>query len=85
MSAENHEQLLNDINQRFGAVLRQIRQEKSITQQDLADKSRLSLRMITALEAGDRKPSLTTLVKIAKGLDIGFRELIERLLKEMGV
>jgi len=81
--SDNDQNDLLNINQNFATTLKVLRKEKGLTQHNLREKSGLSLRMISDLECGIRQPTLGTLFKLAKGLNISMSELIERLLKEM--
>ena len=80
--ASDQSALLN-VKKNFAATLKTIRKEKSLSQSDLVYKSGMSIRMISDLERGILQPSLVTLFKLSKGLDIGIQELIEKLLIEM--
>lgn len=67
----------------FGQVLASLRKEKEMTQHNLVDSSGLSLRMISDMERGLIQPSLITLFKLAKGLNISILDLIRRLLETL--
>lgn len=54
----------------FGIVLREIRIENKLSQEKLAEYCDLDRTYISLLERGHRQPSLTTLFKISKALDI---------------
>lgn len=54
----------------FGQRLRQLRAERSISQDDLADKTDVHPTAIGRLERGSREPRLTTILRIARGLDV---------------
>lgn len=58
---------------KFGKRLQKLRKEKGLTQEQLADATRLSTTFIGLLEVGMRKPSIKTLEKVASVLkvDIG--------------
>lgn len=58
---------------KFGKRLQKLRKEKGLTQEQLAEKTRLSTTFIGLLEVGMRKPSVKTLEKVASVLkvDIG--------------
>lgn len=49
--------------------LAEIRQEKGISQEELANRAGLHAVAITYIETGKRIPRLDTLYKLAKGLD----------------
>lgn len=56
----------------FYSILRERRSLLGLTQQDLADYTGLSLRIIKSIEVGKANPSIGTLTKIAEvlGLEI---------------
>ena len=59
----------------FYAIIKERRGLLGLTQQDLADYSRLSLRIIKSIESGKGNPSIGTLRKIAEvlGLEISMK------------
>lgn len=59
----------------FKVIIRERRILLGLTQQDLADYSGLSLRIIKSIEAGMGNPSIGTLIKIAEilGLEISMK------------
>ena len=58
--------------QNIGNIIRERRALLKITQQDLADYSGVSLRIIKSIEAGNANPSIGTLTKITEviGLEV---------------
>ncbi|MGX7447120.1 helix-turn-helix transcriptional regulator [Dolosigranulum pigrum] len=59
-----------------GYRIKEIRDKKGITQQELADKANVSRSIISELETGRRTVSKTdTLFRIAKALDVPFRDI----------
>ena len=54
----------------MGRVIRKARENKSITQQALADKIEVSLRTIIAIENGKRNPTFDVLYRLVHALDI---------------
>jgi transcriptional regulator with XRE-family HTH domain len=56
--------------------------EKGLSQEKLAELSDLDRTYVSLVERGKRIPMLTTLVKIAKGLDISLAELFAEVEKE---
>jgi transcriptional regulator with XRE-family HTH domain len=60
----------------FGQRLREIRQKKGMTQQELADIAQMSLTYISNMEHGMKVPSLTTIIRLAVALDCGVRDLV---------
>jgi len=53
----------------FGKVLRQLRQEAGLTQEELGFQSDLRRTYVSILELGQQQPSLTTILKLAKALN----------------
>lgn len=54
----------------IGAKIRQLRENREMTQQQLANASENSIELLEHIENGDVVPSLTPLIKIAKALDV---------------
>ena len=61
--------------QKFGKKLQKVRKSVGITQEKLADATRLSTTFIGLLEIGQRRPSLKTLQKIASALKVDIKDL----------
>ena len=59
----------------FGNNLRRIRMEKKLSMETLANMAEIELSQIFRIETGKINPKLTTVLKIAKALDISPREL----------
>ncbi len=68
---------MNDIKSKFGSKLRQIRQEKKLSQEQLAFKSNLHRTYICDIERGARNVSLVNIQKIANALKIKPEELLK--------
>lgn len=62
----------------FGKQLREIRMERNMKQQDLADAVNIALRTYQHYEQGDREPSLSTLVALADVLEVSTDDLLGR-------
>ncbi|WP_060203884.1 helix-turn-helix domain-containing protein [Sporosarcina koreensis] len=58
-----------EIEEAFGKVLRKIRVEKSISQEELAHLCGLDRTYISLMERGKRKPTINTIFALAKGLN----------------
>lgn len=69
----------------FGLVLRRLRQEAGLTQEELGFEADLRRTYISVLELGQQQPSLTTILKIAKALNTSGRELISATEAELAV
>jgi len=57
--------------------LKQIRTRRSLSQTELAQKTRISQPMVSMLESGDAQPKVTTLRRLAKALDVSVSELLQ--------
>jgi transcriptional regulator with XRE-family HTH domain len=60
----------------FGKQLRKLRDDRRMTQEDLADKANLHPTYIGQIERGLRNPSLVNLYKLAKALKVNAGELL---------
>jgi transcriptional regulator with XRE-family HTH domain len=60
----------------FGKVLRQLRQDKGLSQEQLGFDAELRRTYISILELGQQQPSLMTIIKLAKALNISASQLI---------
>ncbi len=66
-----------DINKKFGRKVAKLRKERAISQEELADRCGIHRTYIGSVERGEKSPTLNTIEKIAKGLNVGVCELIE--------
>lgn len=60
----------------LGSRIRQLREQRSMTIESLAEAAGLSVRGITYLEHGSRDPRYTTLLAVAAGLDVDAAALL---------
>lgn len=60
----------------FGTVLRDLRRRAGLTQEQLGFEAGLERNFISMLERGERQPTLTSLVKLAKPLGIKASRLV---------
>jgi len=70
----------------FGRVLRRLRQKKGLTQEELGLDADLRRTFVSILELGQQQPTLTTILKLAKVLEVRpskILELVERELQEL--
>ena len=62
----------------LATVLRTLREEQDITQEQLAKRARIARTYVTLLESGRKKnPSLDILKRLARALDVPVGELLE--------
>jgi len=64
------------LGQRIGERIRRERRERLWTQQDLADRTGIRRPNIARLERGAGLPNLSTLLKVAVGLELSLNDLI---------
>jgi len=72
ISVRNKQVLLD-----FGHHLRQLREDKGISQEHLANLADISLSQISRIERGVINPTLCTMITIADALGILLQELID--------
>lgn len=67
----------------FGIVLRRLRQEASMTQEDFGFEAGLRRTYVSVLELGQQQPSLTTILKIAAALKISASQVLTLVEEEL--
>jgi transcriptional regulator with XRE-family HTH domain len=63
----------------FGLRLRELRAQRRISQDTLARRTDVHPTAIGRLERGDREPRLTTILRIARGLEVQPGALLDEL------
>lgn len=61
----------------FGEKVKKLRKQKGLTQEQLADKVRVTVTYIGFIEQGQRNPSINTADKIARILGVKLSDLFE--------
>jgi transcriptional regulator with XRE-family HTH domain len=56
--------------EKFGAIVRKLREERGLTQDQLAERAGVSATYIGFIERGDNVPTLTVILQIASALKI---------------
>ena len=72
-----------DITKAFGRVLRNLRQEAKLTQEQLGLEADLRRTFISLLELGEQQPTITTIFKLASALNIPTSKMIELVDQEI--
>jgi transcriptional regulator with XRE-family HTH domain len=67
---------VTDVRGQLAVRVRQLRQARHLTQEELAERSDLSSKFIGEIERGRGNPALQTLSRIADGLGVGLIDLI---------
>lgn len=60
----------------FGGVIRELRSEAGLTQEQLGFEADLRRTFISVLELGQQQPTLTTIFKLAKALKVPASKII---------
>ena len=61
----------------FGDNLRRLRISKKLSQEELAYRSGLVLSQVGRIERGERGPTLTTMLALAKGMGVEPKKLLD--------
>ncbi len=62
---------------KLGQRIKELRRGLDITQEELAFKVEIDRSYMGFLERGERNPTLSTLVRLARALRVSLRELVE--------
>lgn len=73
---------MSEIKEKFGERLRELRKERGLSQEMLSKKAGLDRTYEGKIERGQKSPSLNTIGKLAKALEIGLDELFNFDLEE---
>lgn len=71
-----------DISNKFGKLLRDLRKQKGLTQEQLAFDAGIRRTYVSILELGQQQPSLTTVIKLSNALSISTSQLLALLENE---
>lgn len=63
------------LQQQFGKRLRQLRRQKDLTQEKLAQEADISVEFLSNLERGVNAPSFETLERLATALEVSVQDL----------
>ena len=67
----------------FGKVLRRLREEAGLTQEQLGFEAELRRTYVSILELGQQQPSLTTILKVAQALKCSPGTLLDMVSDEI--
>ncbi|HEX7830648.1 MAG TPA: helix-turn-helix transcriptional regulator [Thermoanaerobaculia bacterium] len=65
----------------FGAVVRELREGRGWTQEQLAERSDMNASYLGFVERGDNVPTLTIIIQIAEGLGVEPADLLKAMTK----
>ncbi|MBP5491443.1 MAG: helix-turn-helix domain-containing protein [Clostridiales bacterium] len=69
--------------QKIGTFLKELRKEKNITQDQLAEKMNVSRRTVSRWETGSNMPDLDILIDISEFYDVDLKEIFDGKRKEV--
>jgi len=67
---------MDDVREQFGQIVRRLRKERALTQEELAFKAGMSVPYLSDLERGMWNPSLAMIVDLARALEIQPSDLL---------
>jgi transcriptional regulator with XRE-family HTH domain len=70
-----------DVRAQLGENLRRLRTEAGLTQEQLGIKVDMNMSEISRVERGKNDPRLTTMVRLAAGLDLTLEQLVAGMAK----
>lgn len=62
--------------EKFGAIVRTLREERGLTQDQLAERAGVSSTYLGFIERGDNVPTLTIILEIASALKVRCSEIL---------
>ena len=68
-----------NISEAFGRILRQVRQDKGLTQERLGELAELHRTYISLLERGLRTPTLDVVFRLAESLGVSASDMVKKL------
>lgn len=66
---------MNDFSSAFGEHIRKLRQQKGLSQEEVAHRAGIHVTYLSGIERGHRNPSLMNIRRIAWALGVSVREL----------
>ncbi len=66
---------MKDIKKRFGERVRELRQDKGLSQEELAFKAKVHRTYLGGIERGERNPALKNIAAIAGALEVSLGKL----------
>jgi len=76
---------VEDIKSLLGKRIRDLRKQRGLSQEELGWKSELHFTYIGAVERGEKNCTVTTLEKIAKGLEISIKDFFDSPFRETDI
>ena len=64
-----------DLKQMIGARIKEIRSKRGITQDQLSERMEINPKYLSSIERGKENPTLNTLIKLSRSLEVGLDEV----------
>lgn len=61
----------------FGTQVKQLRNERGMTQEELSQRSGLAIRFLQDIEAGNKQASIKTVFRLADAFEVSPNDLVE--------
>jgi transcriptional regulator with XRE-family HTH domain len=68
---------MRDLKMQFGKRLRDLRKQKGMTQEQLAEEASISVDFLSLVERGINAPSFDTLEKLSRALNVPVKQLFD--------
>ncbi len=68
-----------DAKQKIGARIKDIRNRKGFTQEELAEKIDINSKYLSSIERGKENPTLNTLIKLSESLDVNLNDIFHQI------
>jgi transcriptional regulator with XRE-family HTH domain len=74
----------SQVRKALGQAVQEIRADRGLTQEELADRSSLHRTYIAGIEGGLRNPTIEVLIRLAAGLGCSPSELFKQIETQLG-
>ncbi|MGA8054842.1 MAG: helix-turn-helix transcriptional regulator [Burkholderiales bacterium] len=74
---------MSDLQDQFGRAVRELREDRHWSQETLAEKAEINRSYLGEIERATAVPSLATMAKLAKALEIRLSALLARCEREL--
>ena len=64
-----------NIKQMIGARIKEIRNRKGLTQEQLSEKMEINPKYLSSIERGNENPTLNTLIRLSESLEVDLSEI----------
>ncbi len=68
-----------DAKQMIGVRIKDIRNKKGFTQEELAEKIDINPKYLSSIERGKENPTLNTLIKLSESLDVNLNDIFHQI------